>query len=261
MAIKRCITEAGIDPSQVGILINTGVYSDNHIHEPAFAALLQGKMEMEFSQNHNGMFSYDLHNGGGGMIMAFRILNGYLESGKIEFGLVVAGDALPDGGKPDGHNYSEQAGAVLLGKGEQGIGFTRFTQDTYPQYSKDFSSYTNYIDGELKTIINQSDKYLDHCIICTKESVSNFLSDEQLKVNDIELIISSQSPVGYTAQIDKLYREDGVIVMDGESELYSAGMAFALESAMTSHQFSDAKRTLFVSVGAGITVNLALYES
>ena len=259
-AIKHCVSEAGIDPNQVGMLINTGVYADDYLQEPAFAALLQGKAKMGSSAGPGGMFSYDLHVGGGGMIMAFRILNGYLQSGKIESGLVVAGDAVPEGSKPEGDQYSEGAGAVLLVKGEPGIGFERFTQDTYPQYSKDFNSYTNHIDGELKTIIDQSDKYLEHCIICVKESVSHFLSNEQLQVNDIDLIVSSQSPVGYAVKIDQIYGEGKVVVIEGERELYSAGIAFALESAMKGGQFSNAKRTLFVSVGAGITVNLALYE-
>ncbi|MEN8230338.1 MAG: hypothetical protein ABFS38_19405 [Bacteroidota bacterium] len=259
-AIKRCVSVAGIDPNLVGMLINTGVYTDDYIQEPAFSALLQGKTKMGSSPGPGGMLSYDLHVGGGGMIMAFRILNGYLQSGRIESGLVVAGDTVPEDSKQEGHQCSEGAGAVLLVKGEPDMGFKRFKQDTYSQYSRDFNSYTNYIDGDLKTFINQSDKYLEHCIICVKESVSHFLLDEQLQVNDIDLIISSQSPVGFAVKIDQLYGESGIVVIEGERELYSAGIAFALESAMKSGQFSNAKRILFVSVGAGITVNLALYE-
>lgn len=259
-AINRCISEAGIEPNQVGMLINTGVYSDNHIQEPAFAALLQGKTEMEYSPDYAGILSYDLHDGGGGMVMAFRILNGYLESGKIEFGLVVAGDTVPIGSQPNGYNYSEQAGAILLGKGKVGTGFMRFIQDIYPQYSKDFNSYTHYLDGVLKTFINKSDKYLINCVQCVRESVSRFLSAAHLKMQDLVLMVPSQSPVGFAAKMGQLYGDGRVIVINGEQEHYSAGLALALESAMKSHQFSKAKRTLFVSVGAGITVNLALYE-
>ena len=43
IALDKCLTEAGIDLGQVGMLINTGVYTDNHIQEPAYATMLQGK--------------------------------------------------------------------------------------------------------------------------------------------------------------------------------------------------------------------------
>ena len=249
-AIKRCLSKAGIGLEKVGMLINSGVYPDNYIQEPAFAALLQGKIQKGTDRDLENVFSFDLHEGGGGMIMALRILNGFLNSGKIENGMVVAGDAF---------DYSALAGTVLLSKGEAGIGFERFSQDTYPEYSDEFNSYTNHIDGELKSFINQSDKYVDHCIVCIEESVANFLSDEQLRLEDIDLIISSRSPAGLTRRLNELYSGDRVSGIDDERELYSAGLVYGLDLAINNHRFTKAKRILFVSVGAGITVSLALY--
>lgn len=236
----------------VGVLINTGVYPDKYIQEPAFAAMLLSKVQRGGHGKPENMFSFDLHEGGGGMIMAFRVLNGFLESGKIENGMVVAGDAV---------NYSELAGAVLLTKGKPGIGFEQFSQDTYPEYSAEYSSYTNHLDGELKSFINQSDKFLDHCITCVKESIAGFLEKEHLRMEDIHLIISSQSPVGVTRRLDELYPGDKVSGIDDGPEVYSAGLVYSLDLAMNNQRFIHAGRILFVSVGAGITVSLALYRN
>ena len=251
-AINLCLRKAGMGLENVGVLINAGVYPDNYLQEPAFAAMLQGKAQRRGHGNPENMFSFDLHEGGGGMIMAFRILNGFLDSGKIENGMVVAGDAV---------NYSELAGAVLLSKGKPGIGFEQFSQDTYPEYSADYSSYTKYLDGELKSFINQSDKYLDHCIICIKESIAGFLEKEHLGIEDIHLIISSQSPVGVARRLDELYPGDKVSGIDDGPEVYSAGLVYSLDLAMSNQRFTHAKRILFVSVGAGISVSLALYRN
>lgn len=251
-AINRCLRKADIGLEDVGVLINVGVYPDKYIQEPAFAAMLLGKVKRGEHEKVENIFSFDLHEGGGGMIMAFRILNGFLESGKIENGIVVAGDAV---------NYSELAGAVLLTKGKPGIGFEQFSQDTYPEYSADYISYTNYLDGELKSSISQSDKYLDHCIVCIEDSITGFLKREHLRMEDIHLIISSQSPAGIARRLDELYPGDKVSGINDGPAVYSAGLVYSLDLAINNQQFTHAKRTLFVSVGAGITVSLALYRT
>ena len=148
----------------------------------------------------------------------------------------------------------------MLGKGEPGTGFIRFTQDVYLEYMNDFKSYTNYIDNELKTIINQSDIYQKHCVECAQKSVFRFLLEEKIQMSEIDLIVSSQSPVGFAEKIDKVFKGGKVIVLEGGHEMYSGGLAFAVERAMEGHKFSSAKKTLFLTVGAGITVNLALYQ-
>ena len=260
-AIEKCINESGIGQKQLGMLINTGVYSDNNVQEPAFAALLQGNVKRKFFPGQENMFSYDLNDGGGGMIMAFRILNGFIESEKIESGLVVAGDALLVGGPPAGTNNLVRAGAILLGRGKPDIGFTKFVQDTYPEYLEEFSSYTEHLDGELKTVINQSDKYLDYCLECAQKSITRFLVKEQLGMHDFGLVIPTQSPAGFAKQLRKVAGGDKVLVLEGDHHLNSAGLAYAIEAAIESHKLSNSRKTLFVTVGPGISVNLALYQS
>ena len=260
-AIRRCIQKAGIMPEQLDMLINTGVYPDRYVQEPAFSSLLQGNQQKHPDHDINGTFSFDLHGGGGGMIMALRILDGFLESDKISNGLVVAGDSAIREGLSGQYQYDSHAGAVMLMKDEPARGFIRFAHDTYPVYLESFSSCTKYVGGELKTFINQSDKYTEQSIQCVSESLTVFLAGEQLELNDIDLFITSQNPTGFASQLNRSLKGDRVIIINGRKRLYSAGMAFALDQAINTDQFSSAKRVLFITAGSGITVDMALYNN
>ncbi len=71
-SVKRCLKNSGIDPQQIGMLVNSSVYSENHLGEPALASLIQKKIQFNpFLKKFPGispekMFSFDLHSGGGG---------------------------------------------------------------------------------------------------------------------------------------------------------------------------------------------------
>ncbi len=107
-AVKGCLEQAQAGMKELGLLINTGVYRDRHIHEPAIASLIQGDLMKSFGAELAETFSFDLHSGGGGVVMALSILNGFVESGKTDFGAVVAGDSEP---------FDGAAGALVVSKG------------------------------------------------------------------------------------------------------------------------------------------------
>ena len=260
-AIFCCLNEAGIKLDQVELLINTGVFPDNYIQEPAYAALLQGRLEEDCKTFDTRLFSCDIRDGVGGIIMALRIVDGFLTSGKIHWGLVVSGDTRWQDMHLDNIHFSDRASAILIGKGEAGSGFQRFARDTYPVYLKDYNSYTNYADGNLNTIINQSSTYPENCLKCAQISMSKFLKNAKLEMKDIDLLITTQSPAGFPSQLSQLYHTEGINFIDTEMELYSSGLGCALEIAFKNHNYLRTGRILFLTVGAGITVNLALYQN
>ena len=88
-----------------------------------------------------------------------------------------------------------------------------------------------------------------------------FLGKEQLGMHDFGLVIPSQSPAGFAEQLRKVAGGDKVLVLKGDHHLNSASLAYAIEAAIESHKLSNSRKTLFVTVGPGISVNLALYQS
>lgn len=249
-ALKGCMEQARPGMKELGLLINTGVYRDRHIHEPAIASLIQGDLMKSFGAELAGTFSFDLHSGGGGVVMALSILNGFVESEKTELGVVLAGDSKP---------FDGSAGALMVGKGGSDEGFRIFSQDTYTQYSSEFWSYSSYSDSALQLINKQDPGYLDHCLQCVKKSMDRFCSESALAADEIDLILPSQSPSGFASALADLLGHDKVVVLNQEHNCYSAGLILALGQAQTTGLFRKSKKILFINVGPGITVDLALY--
>jgi len=249
-AVRQCMEIALSDSETLDFLINAGIYPDANIHEPSFASLIQGHLSKSHAAQLKGSFSFDLHNGGGGSLMALSILNGFIESGKIQHGMVVAGDSKP---------MDSQAGAVLIGMGGLHEGFQAFSQETYAQYTGEYESYSNYTGIELKTFISQEDTYTDYCLQCVGNSVENFLSDLGLRLAEIDLFISSQSPAGFVSGLSALFGTNRVMALSGEQPCYSAGLILAMAQAHSEGTFSPSEKVMFINVGPGIIVDLALY--
>jgi len=250
LAVKGCLEEAQPGIQELGLLISTGVYLDRHIHEPAFASLIQGNLMKSFGAELAGTFSFDLHSGGGGVVMALSILNGFVESGKTGLGAVVAGDAEP---------FDGSAGALMVSKGTSEEGFRIFSQDAYTQYSSEYRSYSSYSGNTLQLINKQGSEYLNHCLLCMNKSMDRFLSESALAADEIDLIIPSQSPAGFASALADLYGHTRVVVLNEEHNCYSAGLIKALVQAQSTGLFRKSRKILFINVGPGITVDLALY--
>ena len=250
LAVKGCLEQAQPGIQGLGLLISTGVYRDRHIHEPAIASLIQGDLMKSFGVELAGTFSFDLHSGGGGVVMALSILNGFVESGKAELGAVVAGDADP---------FDGSAGAVMVSKGASEEGFRIFSQDTYTQYASEYRSYSNYSGNALQLVHKQSPEYLEYCLRCIKKSVDRFLSESALAADEIDLIIPSQHPAGFASSLADFYGHARVVVLNEEHNCYSAGLIKALVQTQSNGLFRKFRKVLFINVGPGITVDLAFY--
>jgi 3-oxoacyl-[acyl-carrier-protein] synthase III len=249
-AVIKCLDNEFLGKETLDLLISTGIYPDDHIHEPAFAALIQGNLSKSHAAILSGTFSFDLHSGGGGSLMALRLINGFISSGKMQYGLVVAGDSRPIGGP---------AGAIMLGKGNSDEGFQAFVQNTYSQYSGDYESYSEYTGNVLETFINQEDTYLEHSHLCVEKSVQNFLSELSLGLEEIDLIIPCQSPAGFVSGLVDIFTNVRIIDLKKEQSGYSAGLLLALAIAHAKAEFNACKRILLINSGPGIMVDLALY--
>src|SRR5262245_54391531 len=98
-AARACLARAGRQANEVDMLINAGVYREDHMGEPALAALVQEDIGANLGQpplGGHGTFSFDLANGTCGVISALKLQAGLLQSGVIKLGLIVASDVDPN---------------------------------------------------------------------------------------------------------------------------------------------------------------------
>jgi len=268
LAAKRCLSNAAINEREIGMIIYSGVYNENHQGEPAIASLIQNSLQSNYVRNGidnkepDNILSFDIHNGGGGILDAFQVADGFIASGELKYGLIVTGDTKPTDGASENYNYFPSAGAALLSKGSDEKGFVRFKTITYPEFINDFNCSTNWDTGKFRFIIDQKPDYIENCLWCAEDSIKRFLEEEKLLPEEIDLIISSRSPLGFREKIIqrtgfKDFLDPGI----SNCEIYSAGLVFSLDELFKSGKFKISERILFLTVGSGITVSLALYRN
>jgi 3-oxoacyl-[acyl-carrier-protein] synthase-3 len=278
-AAKQCIVNTGINPCEIGLLINTGIYRFKNTGEPAIAAMIQNSIGAKSTRRFAGKknpsdckttFSFDLNNGGCGWLTGIQIINGFIQTGGINYGMVVTGDSEPFPGLSEDFNFESAAAAIILSKSEDSIGFSLFRSYEFPEYKKEFISNTYH--GKLKgrrgkrniLSVRQKETYLDLCVDCAIDSVNKFLNEAGIALSETDLIIPSQSPAGFAQRMkNRIGMNDNFVEIAsvGKKELHTAGPAIALKKTWDDKRFHTSKNILFLTVSSGITVSIALYNN
>lgn len=269
-ASKQCLQKTGMKASEIGSVLFTGIYREQHLVEPAIASLIQKQIAANSTINgKNGTFSFDLNNGGCGLVSGLQLIDGFIQSGKINHGLVVTGDTEPYSKLSKNFHFSTSAASILLSFSENGCGFTNFKTKTFPQFKHAFESSITWSSWKREKtkrnilLISEKENYLDLCLKCAVQTLEEFLIEKKINLAEIELILPSQSPKGFTTKLKKeLSLSQKIIEVDTtKKELHTAGPAAALEKAWKDGSFTQAKNILFLTVGSGITTALALYKN
>ncbi|WP_040809650.1 hypothetical protein [Nocardia concava] len=131
---RQALAAAEISPDRVGLVVNAGVFRDSNIAEPAVAALIQKRLEvgLEYTTGRVPAFSFDLLNGGTGVVHALMAAQCFTGLGDVEYALIVAGDTHPttERGRDD-FPYTASGAAILLHASAGAGGFGRiYTSET-----------------------------------------------------------------------------------------------------------------------------------
>jgi 3-oxoacyl-[acyl-carrier-protein] synthase III len=277
-AARDCLAHAGRQPSDVGLLINTGVYREDSMGEPALAALVQQDIGASPGQppapgHGHGTFSFDLINGTCGVTSAIRIEASLLASGVIELGAIVTSDVSPDLRDRQAAPFRPAGGAMLLSWDDGIAGFSDFHTETFPEYHDLFASGLVWQErrgprvprrtaGRSLMVIDERPGYQARLVDCAEEVTRRFLNRLGMDLADIDLLV----PAPCTAEfVDPLRARLGLpgdrvaYVAEDLAGSYSAGPIAALQAAIRSGRLGEARNTLLLTAGAGITVAAALY--
>jgi len=274
-AARACLARAQCQAGNIDILINAGIYRDGNLVEPALASMIQE--DIGANPGHpprpgvHGTFSFDIANGGCGVLTALELLDGFVRSGTIQTGLVVASDADP--GQSESFPFPAVGGAMLVRSAGDAEGFVDFAFETFEEADGPFESAISWHakehhlpfsrPGKNVLTVKQGNGYARRAIECAEEATRRFLARHELTVGSVDLAIFSQSPFGFADGLAaRLGLADGRVarvagVLQGA---HTAGPIAALDAALESGQFAAARTILFTTVGAGIVVGLALYR-
>lgn len=240
LAADRCLKEVNFD-TPLGCLINTGIFREKHIGEPAIATLIHGGMKLQTGEP----FCFDLNNGRTGIIHALESCCNMINNGLFEAGMVVSGDSIPTRRDRKIFPYASAASALLIKQHPDPIGFVKFYHRSFDENIELYSSELHWQSQSGKNNnkhllqFRLDDHYKQVCQAMTKETIASFLNEEQLDLGDFDLILSTLDYPG----------------------VHTAGLGKALVLAQRKKTFYSARNILLIAAGAGIEVSLAWYKN
>ena len=276
-ATRTCLAQAGKEPGDVDMLINAGIYREDNMGEPALAALIQEDIRANLGQppiGGRGTFSFDLLNGICGVISAIQLESGLLRSGVIRLGAIVASDVDPNLKNSRAAFLRPAGGAMLLGWDDSLAGFTDFYMETFPEYEGLFMSGLVWQErhghrvpqratGQHQMVIEEKPGYQARLADCAEEVIRRFLRRLGMGLDEIDLLVPAPFSPDF---LDTLRARLGVpsdrvaYITEDLEGAYTAGPIAALQAAIRSGRLGEARNTLMLAAGAGITVALALYR-
>lgn len=275
LAAQSCLARAHRSPSDLDLVINVGIYKDRSIAEPALAAIIQEDLGANpghpAARDRHGTFSFDVVNGGVGMLTAAELVDGFVGDGPAHLGLVVAGDADPAPRSSRGFPFAPAGGAVLLGHSDGDGGFVHFRFRSFPEDAHLFESFLAWDPeggfrrrGRHRLEVRVAPSFADRCVEHGRQVALDLLEEVGVHAPDIDLLVCSQVPTSFAGEVARGLGIPSTRLPSVPRELaraHTAGPIAALDAAGRSGQLARARHILFVVVGAGITVGAALYRS
>ena len=276
-AARGCLAHAGKEPGDIGMLINAGIYREDNMGEPALAALVQEDIGASPGQppiGGNGTFSFDLLNGTCGVISAIQVQAGLLCSGVIRLGVIVASDVQPDLKDPRSVPFRPTGGALLLSWDDSIPGFTDFHTETFAEYEDLLVSglvwqgrRRPWIPGrgacQSQMAIDAKPGYQARLVDCAQEATYRFLRGLGMDISQIDLLVAAPSSPDFLDPLRVRLGIPGDRIAYVTEELegsYTTGPIAALQAGIKSGRLAEARNTMMLAAGAGITVALALYR-
>ncbi len=272
-AARTCLRRSHHGASELELLVNAGLYKDRNVAEPALAAIIQEDLGANLGHpprlGHHGTFSFDVLNGGAGVVTAARLVDAFVAPGAARLGMVVAADADPAPLRTRGFPFAPVGGAMLLAHDDGATGFERFELRTFGEDAALFEAEVRWAPrggllhrGRNVLEIHEAPAFAARCVEHAIDVTSEVLDDAGLDGEDVDVLIASQHPRAFAREVarelgipeDRLPEVRGAL-----ATAHTAGPLAALAAAFATGQFTRARRVLFVTAGAGITIGVALY--
>jgi 3-oxoacyl-[acyl-carrier-protein] synthase-3 len=276
-AADAALERAGCHPHNVGVLINTGVFRDRNIAEPAMAPFVQQRIGANPDPPTSLLaqartLSFDLTNGLCGPLDACRTIDGLLGSGRARLGLLVTSDVDPTPGGSRGLAFDAAGAALLLRRGRDGEGFVAFHSRSFAKYAHLARAQLRWVGDDAALpggapphvmVMDEDASLARESARCAARTIAELLEREALDPAEVDLVLAAPYPLGFP---EALCEETGgslarvVSAGPGLGRPYTAGIPAALQSAIQCGAWRSARRVLFVAASAGIGVATALYE-
>ena len=261
---KRCLAASRYRPTDVRVLVNAGVHRDGHVCEPAIACYVQHALGINLDFHGRRTLSFDLLNGGVGMLNAAHLLAAQMLVGEIPVGMVVAGEANGDR-RPDPASTFPPSGAALLLdlSPRNDTGFGSFAFETREEQADLYTAVVSLKEPRGKLLIRRRAELEEAWLAAAAAAVAEALSRDGLRPADVDLVVPAQVSPGFLSRLPAAIGFPAEKVADFTAALpdtLTTSAVLALDLARSRGALPPGKKALLLAFGSGITVAAATYR-
>ncbi len=268
-AAERALALSKYKKSDIDLLIHSGVHREEFLCEPAVAALIAGKLELNPNAQANDedkTFAFDVINGAVSFLNACQNGAAMVSSGKVRNAMILASEI---------ENNADHPGRQLLGLKE--IGSAAILDET-PEGEEDgfvsfyFRYFTDYVDKFYSNIGQESGKsYLavrrdpqmnDYYLACIPEAVQEYMDKEDFSPDQIKAVFPPQISDDFVERLSGglPFDKEKILALANGSDYYTSSTVYCMETALREKKVEKGDLGLIINVGTGIQVGCALYQ-
>jgi 3-oxoacyl-[acyl-carrier-protein] synthase-3 len=261
---RACLAASRYAPNDVQLLVNTGVHRDGHVCEPAIAAYIQHRLRINVEFQGPRTLSFDLLNGGCGMLNALHVVSKLVEAGEIRAGMVVSSEANTDRHPDPSWVYPASGAAVLLDLSpDPDVGFGDFAFQTDERHAGLFISTVSLAVKHGRLLLRRQAELEDAYLAGARSVMDALLAKGTVRREEIDLVVPAQISAGFLARLPEaigLPRERILDLSATLADTHSTALVLALDQAVRAKRLGHGKTALLLACGSGVTVGVATYR-
>lgn len=268
-AAANCLKASDYQANDIELLIYSGVYRENYLMEPAYAALLAGELNINATASQpedKKTLAFDIFNGAIGFLNACYTAQQMLAAGTCSTAMIAAAEHENNGASfPDKLTGIQETGSALI-------------LDLHPEAGKGFSSFHFYHEEALQN------SYTSHCattnipaylhvekdpdleslyVQSILPAIQQFLTMENKSLDQIDLILPPQISADFITQLGEALEQPAhkfVNAMTVDTDLFSSSLPVAFDHVRETGLAKPGSTGLIIAVGSGIQIGCALYH-
>lgn len=260
---SHCLKNSNYHPMDVQVLINSGIYRDEHYAEPAFSTFIQKKLGINTEFQGRRTLSFDLGNSGCGMLNGIHVLTNLISSGRIHAGMVVSSEANADKNPAPNYQYKNSGAAVILDLSPNSqIGFGKFVFSSFEKHMHLYSSFVSLTQKYGRLFIKKKKELEDAYLACVQSVIKELLDTENLSANDISLVIPSQISEYFLNKLPEniCFSAEKIINLTHKyADTLTTSVFLSLKHLLDKKVIKPGQKIILLTVGAGITVGASIY--
>lgn len=260
---RDCLRRSRLRRGDVGVLAYAGVTRDFHLCEPAFAAYVQRRLGINAEFQGRPTFSFDLLNGGCGMLDAAQVVGTLLQQGEGRAGLVIAAEGNRDWLARGDRAGPDSGAALLLDLAPHpGVGFGSFAFRTHPEHAELCTTVVSLAEPRGRLRLQRAAGLEDRWLELAGEVVDEVLAEEGVDRDGIERVVAAPATSAFLARLADAIAvpRERIAAAAPWPDTLSTSLFLAWQRSLAARPPAAGSTGLLLACGSGLTVAAATYR-